>query len=432
MKIKTTFLIQGQFITGVDPEVMDIMSRYTFGWLQSQLDSLVTPSTYEPPQTWAHYTAMVDAVKALNPDWKCGMYFSGATYQRQWEPGYPALADAELFHKPDGSLLVYDDGLPGPPPAASRFRWWRMVDEGVRARYLAYMLDWLSDTHFDGLFIDAWSPGFYANMIRTAPTGGQFGLAGGISEGPAHTALYWSDAMVAWTEELTTALEAEGHRVYLNGLGLTPGYSASDLDQVFLGDGQVNTARYGTGFLFEHGHRLYGDVDVFTDTMALFAAGLALDGREGFLQCYPLLFGPSGVGDAPVYTQNLDLARFYLACYLLVQNERSYFWYYQLSAFDPNGDTSSNGALHWSADWDLDYGEPTGRAFSSSPETIRWREYTRGYAVVNPTATTKPFGKVGTFRVWDPEDGLHLHITNNPSTHYQMDPYSGHFLWRAA
>lgn len=88
--------------------------------------------------------------------------------------------------------------------------------------------------------------------------------------------------------------------------------------------------------------------------------------------------------------------------------------------------------VHWEDDWDLDFGEPTGIAYQTSPETYVWRQYTRGYAIVNPqSATVHLFDRPGSYRAWDADDGPIITVTNDPTTFYPVPPRTGVYLFHA-
>lgn len=416
------------------------LARYDRGWIQALTEIIAPGPPYEPPQDYAPITAITNAIKAVNPDTRIGIYEGSGFFARPYEPIYPSLNSADLFNKPDGTDLIYEVN-----DVKHKFPNYLLGE--VRSRVIAFLLALCEEEDFDGLFLDSWSPAAMAQWIALPPPSGFLELPGGILEGPAHTSAFWEAIFTTFTRELTAAFEATGRFVHVNGLGF-------DSSSAYLGALQVNTADYATGTHFESVYEAYRDPTKFAQAISAVRTATLTKGAECFVLALPTTFnitaGDGAGGSTVPYILNRDLMRFYLALYLLVDLDgRTFLGYFDqgagemttpfISAFGPSytpwggpyfgWDVNNDPAVYYADDWDHEYGRPTGHYVDGGTTRLWWRKFTRGYAVVNPTAGALTFREPGAFRVWHPTAGQVVNIGPEASSWYACPPYSGHFLF---
>lgn len=392
-------------------------ARYDRGWLAPDgEETLVTPATHLPPQTWETVAARATAIHALNPSQQIGLYDGSAAFSRHYEAGYVFSEDADLFHDPAGTALTYNAGN-------ITYRFPNLAAAGVRAEMIAEYVAHCQAYGFDGgIMWDSWTPSQYSGYVTASSGDPHFDLDGGCLESPIHLQATWEKLLAVYSLEMQQAMEAAGMRLYLNGLG----YSSAD---TFLGTYQSNTANYGSGVLHEHVHRMYKSATLFDQGLTMTRLAVA-NGAEVLWYAAPDLFkntNPDGGGGSTIaYTVDNDLRRFYWASYLLVQGPKTYYGFYPYGA-GVAYTFASAAYVDYDDIYDLAYGIPTGRSYQTTPETLRWREYSRGFAVVNPTSTEQAFRRPGSYRVWDPVSGSRITVAHNAP--YYVPAYTGLFLF---
>jgi hypothetical protein len=424
MRIKTSSNL-AFFGTMPSSAVFDNLAKYDWFWQNvDQSDALTPANDFAGAQDWTFLDAINAGIKSRNPATKHGLYVSaGAAYARPWDPMAGWLTSADSLHAPDGTPFVYNNG-------SFSYTWANYADAGVRERHIAQYLAFLGARNLDGIFFDNWNPLVYAWWIN-----GNSGLSnypGGLREGRYHLTSTWVDWLKTWTTQFRDALEAEGYTLEANGLGPVLGGDA--VNEAFLGTYASNTGTYVSGMIFELGQRMYKNPAIFVDSMTgLFLAQAT--GTAVWMHCQPWVFritdpdgSPDFSGSTVAYTLGRDLERFYLATYLIWADSRSYFGYSDQIAYF-GVDAGGHAYAFWSPDWDKDFGEPTGRHLHGGTTGLWWRQYTLGYAVVNPTASGLVFTQPGTYRLWDATTGPLLTVTSGSPL--QIPPDSGYFLFNA-
>lgn len=161
---------------------------------------------------------------------------------------------------------------------------------------------------------------------------------------------------------------------------------------VFNGFNPVLTRPYGpshTGFAdgldgidLEHAEYLYYSPDWFKSGLETLAS-LANQNKKIFFNAEPGLSMHS-MGNAPVPVKDLNLERFYLATFLLFNNNSTtYFAYVPIY---PENDTD----VYFYKDWYTDFGTIQD-VYRSDGQDLFYRHYTYGLVVVNPTDQPKTY-----------------------------------------
>ena len=396
------------------------LARYTEGWAANQTEVLTQSLPTGVPQDWTALTDYTDAIKALGTGIRIGIYAGSAVFARPYEPRYEQIADADLMVGSDGTTLVYVTN-------DVRHRWPKLMVGEVRERLASYLVAFCDDNDLDGVLFDSWSPDYYALQVAS----GWFSYAGGTREGPYHTAAAWLETLGTWTLEAQAALEAAGHKLYINGLGIDPLTPPTGLGAL-----QVNTANYATGVLHEGVHQAYKDATVAGYVISAVRTA-AERGAEVHFWAQPNMFrathpdgSPDFSGSTVAYTLGDALQRFYLNTYLQAMHPTlTYYGYsdgYRYQTYTPDG-TASN--VYYSDDWDHEYGTPTGHHVDGGTTRLWWRRFTRGVSVLNPTASELTFREPGAYRLNHPTAGQVVSIGPEAATWHRMDPYTGAFLF---
>lgn len=416
-KIQTSwFLLFPEASGNPSAENLARAARYTFGWIWNQTEILAPGPPYEPPQDWSPITDISDAIKALNLDTKVGLYCGSGMFSRPYEPGYTFIDDADLFHKPDGTDLIYTVN-------DVNHRFPNLKRPEVRDRLASDYAAFAEAHDFDGLLWDSWSTPAMAFWIsQPEVSGGFFELPGGILEGAAQTEAFWEDVFTPYTLGVKEALEADGRKLYVNGLGFDPAPPAS----TYMGVHTTNVVDYATGALNEVAYRCYGNATLFAQTIEMMRLATASSRGEVYFVAQPALLATTD--PSVVFTLGDDLMWFYLATFLLVDvGTQTFFGYWPNTAYI--GLQAGAPYVNYEDAWDLRYGKSVGRHVDGGTTRLYWRRFTEGVAVVNPTASALTFREPGAYRVRHPESGQVVNIGPEASSWYAMPPYTGTFLF---
>lgn len=420
--IKTAWMLD-YFGVALDEAATANAAKYDRGWFKPNQANLVTPASVAPPVDWDGVKAdYLDPIHAENPDQLIGLYISGATaFNRPWDPGWAFTDSDQRLHKSNGDPLVYNDGT------FDVYTWVDYGRDGVRSDHLAQYRAFCETYGFHSLFLDSWLPSFYASCITSL----LFTETGGLLEGPYHTVAPWIDWLGTWTPELRAGLNADGRELWVNGVAPTS-YDPSDPEDVFMGDDYSNTVLYADGALMESMHRTYGEVAEFPSYIAAIRRARDLGGSLYFLTL-PWIWTLGGTQpEGGVPSDATALQRYYLAVYLLVQNERTLLGhqpYAHQAYFGIDGSSNPRVYRPDPDDWLLDFGAPTGHHVDGATTRLWWRRYTNGYAVVNPTGATLTFREPGNYRLWEPDSGPIVTIGPEATSWYAVPPRTGVFLF---
>lgn len=369
----------------LDATAIANLAKYTLGFLKMDGSWISGPA-----MDWAAMqAAYVTPVKAANPDTEIGLYVgAGGSVARGGggigiDPAFAFASDAQCLHQPDGGVVQFTFG-------GVDWRWPNYLRDGVRSDHIAQYLAFLETYRLDAVFFDSWLPSFNADFL----TAHDAESAAGSQEGPTHTLGWWLAALPTWTAELSAALEAEGYRVWANGVGTVP-YDPNDAEDAFMGRYQENIVDYATGALMEHGHRTYVSAALLADAIAAASAVEAKGGELHFLCLSHLL---ATTDPAVAVADETTMARYYLAVYLLIQSERTFFGHQPYSKTEYLGFVGGTPAVYWSDDWEIDFGEPAGPA--TLEDGLWMRTYSKGVAVVNGTTSGATFTRAGSYRLW--------------------------------
>ncbi len=207
----------------------------------------------------------------------------------------------------------------------------------------------------------------------------------GCIEGPCNTKDYWYTNQKSLSQEINAALD-QSREVTYNGV-------VQFLKPELTGYGVMNSEplAYHDGVLVEHPHTMILSEKDFTEYMQVFDV-LIPQQKKVIIWVQPKII--SLQHPTFQFTNDLNLERFFLATYLLIQsNPYTYFGYNPATVYDGN-----NGVFFYK-DWYLDYGAPVGSYTVANKLYIR--QYAHGIAVVNPT--TAPITYMlpgGTYKRW--------------------------------
>lgn len=396
-RIKTAALLYFHDID-LTGDALTNAARYDRFFLKIDNTSLTVPLSLAPPVDWSGKvkTKYVDPIKALNPAIKMGLYVNaGQVCARPWDPAYVFATDAQCLHQPDGDVLDFILG-------GVHYRWPNYVRDGVRADHVAQYLAFCETYDIDMLFFDSWYPSF----ARTFLTANDAESVAGSQEGATHTDAYWISAMPTWATDLRDGLDATGRELYVNQI--TPGvYGVSAAEDALLGQDSQNILDYVHGALFETFYYYAYSTDPATNFPLTLRTITAAQSHGGavFVLAIPWLFTiafpaapPTTYGTTFALPDATTLARYYLATYLLIQDERSSFGFQPFLNIAYFGFDSGVTRVYWSDDFNIDFGDAAGSYYVDG--TLYVRVYSRGVAVVNPALTGATFTRAGTWRVW--------------------------------
>lgn len=395
-------------------EMQERASRHDRIWLSYDQVVLADPVNLIGPQDWSAYKQQAAMLHGNNPKQFVGMYVGGLQ-ARQMDPNDPWVTDADILHMGagDGRPIVHMQG-----GVANRIP--NYGSPVVRAKLVNHYLEFCVANGFDGILLDSFSPAYYSQVVRDPPSlGGWAGASAGCLEGAAHLEGWWNDALALFGEQLRWGFEQAGKQVYV--VGLSDGYGGP-----WAGFGNSSLVDYASGAISEHVHRMYLGAATFQGHMQ--AIQMATAKRRGvFFSVTPRLFSDTDALTLEQIPTGQDFERFYLACYLLIQEApyTSYgyhpYWAYR------GWDDAAQPYCHWSDDWLLDFGTPlTGTATLANGVTFR--HYSTGIVVVNPNATAQQFPVAGRFCVWDRPNGYTFQTTA-PDYILNVPARTGWFMW---
>ncbi len=414
------------FPVGTTPEIRQrLAKRHRWVWIKTDHSVLTSVPALTGPCDFSGPLALVADLKAINPKVRVGMYVGGVANPNSHHPHYAPLEDADLLHATPSQPLEWAPTTVPHQPGEQRLRIVNYSRPETRAKLIAFWRAFCAEHDLDGITFDTFNPGYYAAWMALAPATpnvyGGFGLPNGGVEGAFHTEAWWFSALSTFCWQLRWALAQDGREVWVNGLYEYPNYVPTT-DQANIGRGYANVSNYVSGQLSEFGHVMYGSPAALRGNLDVAALATSIN-RRSFWLLQPMF---QGLPD----TQ--DVARFYLACYLLMQKPG-----YTLFGYHPKPDPYQahelvNGQYvpylyDGGEDWDHDYG--IARTGVNWTGDVAWREYTRGYAIVNASSgygyLTLP---AGAYRNWHPETGGLVTLTAaNPGMN--VPPKYGMFLF---
>lgn len=437
MMLSTAAMLQFPF--GTTPELRErLATRHRWVWIKTAHETLVASGgtlNLTGPAEFSGVATLAAQLKSINPRVQVGMYVGGLASPDSHHPHYDWLDDADLLHSSPTQPLTWSPSQSPAEPQARRVKIINYNRPETRAKLIQHWRTFLADHNLDGVVFDTFHPAYYAAWMSLAPAtpnaNGGFGLPNGGVEGAFHTEAWWFLALSVFVWQLRWALGIDGREVWVNGLYDYPGYNAANTDHAAIGRGYTNVAQYASGLLAEYAHTMHkSPADLRGNIEA--AQLVNAQNRGTFWMIHPGAFAydPSGytVTDSP------DLRRFYLAAFLLMQKPPYTYHGYNPGPMYQAFETVNGEHVPWlfdgGEDWDQDYG--VARTGVNWTGDVAWREYTRGYAIVNASSgygylTLPP----ATYRNWHPEAGGPVEITaENPGMN--VPPKSGLFLFRSA
>jgi hypothetical protein len=436
----------------VTDDILDrAATRYVWAFLNSDPGTtLADPANLLGPNDFSYVVGLAAQIKARSSSARVGYYAGGLASPDSHYPPYDWLSDEDLLHKTDGSPVIQEPALSPAEPGSRRVRVINLSRAATRSKLIGNWISWLQSNGFDGILYDTWEPFYYAAQMTQvwAPTG--------TLEGATSTSLWWAEQLKAYTSEMTAAFEAVGLEVWSNGLqGLTRAYDPNDPTYQLVGQEQTNVALWNDGVLAEADHQIYLGEPYWSAYLAQAARLEAINGRVFYFHLtqtfwfsdptfvFGAAFNPSlpdyGLPKTAAFTNAITegwFHRFYLASYLLIERPG-----YTLFGFHDEGsyqgyrmDGSEPYLFDGGADWDGDLGAALGAYTTDAVGgvTIYYREFERGFAIVNPSTTSGGSFRVpGLYRAWDAEDG-DTYIVSDDAPRVQIPPQTGLILYKIA
>ncbi len=411
--------------------------RHRWVWINTAhetLDLLGDRPNMIGPAEFSGVASLASDLKAIKSSVKVGMYVGGLASPDSHHPHYAPLADEDLLHASPSQPVVMNPSQSPAEGGARRVKVINYTRPETRAKLISFWRGFLANHNLDGVVFDTFNPGYYADWMALPPATinaeGGFGLTNGGVEGAFHTESWWFAALSLFTWQLRWALAQDGREVWVNGLYDYPGYSAANMDHAAIGRGYSNVEKYNSGLLAEYGHVMHkSPADLRGNIESAMLANAQSRGTFWLIQPGAFAYDPSGY----TVTDGLILQRFYLACYLLLQSPGYTFFGYHpgpmYQAYRTVNGVNEPWLYDGGEDWDRDYGVATSGVNWTGD--VAWREYTRGYAVVNASSgygyLTLP---VGSYRDWNPAliDASVTITAADPGMN--VPPKSGLYLWK--
>ena len=381
---------------------------------------------------------IIAEIKGMNPKSKQGLYIGGVLSPDSYYWPYLFLKNRDdlVLHRKNGQVVEKIPNWKDAASGAEGYRYLRLINlfnPNTTEEIGNFWKNIYQTKKVDGLLIDGFDPLVNADWTRR-PAGFSdsekgLGLAEGCKEGPCSSDAYWTSNMPAFTSRLSQISESVGADVFSNGL-FWYGYNPNDAWSQFRGPVAQNFANYNTGVLSEWIVEAYVYPDRFKDYMEAIQ-NITNKNKKVFFYAIPQVLKyitPSPYTDAK---NNLDMERFFLGSYLLIQkNPLTFFGYHPGQPYSAYFNTSyptdnkTFPEMFFYKDWNLDYGNPQ-TPYAIAPNGLYYRGYDNGVIYVNPTdqPITNDLAPQQTYLIWDPCYGTQV------KDRMTFPPKSGYFLF---
>ena len=346
-----------------------ISKEIDYFWFdQSSLSSQQPDGSY----TFTNLFNAINELKGLNSAMKLGTHAGGAGVMAPYHIPFSALVNEDLLHDSGGSVLKFTPD--------NRNSFINLATDSARLKIINKWKDvFNSNPNLSGIDLDQ----YYSYQDDAA-------LANGCAEGPCNTKNFWESNLITLSQGLMSALA--GKDVTYNGLYYNLHASGNN--------GTMNSGfvPYHTGVLSEWPHEIITSPTIFAQYLSTITS-ITSQGKNVFFWVQPQILPRSH--PSYVFTNDLNLERFFLGAYLLIQqNPLTYFGYH------PGDIYNVNNGMYFYSDWNLDFGTPSAN-YVAMPNGLYYRLYTKGTAVVNPTdqPQTFTFTDSNQYRTWDLANG---------------------------
>lgn len=345
---------------------------------QSSLASELASGAY----SFSELFNVISTLHSLNPNIKIGTHAGTPVILGPYHLPYSSLSDTDFLHDSSGNVL-HEGNL-------------TYLNLGSATTRQKIAVSWqsifTSNPGLTGINLDG-----YVSAHLNA------GLQSGCREGACTTQEYWFSGMEALSSALKAALP--GKDITYNGLFYTvnPAQVKGPMASGFVD--------YNDGVLVEWPHEMIVSPAIFSAYLNTIGTVLSKQ-KKVFFWVQPLILNQSYPSVS--WTNDLDLERFYLASYLLIQqNPLTYFGYH------PGAIYNGTLGLYFYPDWNRDYGAPSAPYVLQS-NGLYTRTYANGIVVVNPTNSTQTFTlpTSANYREWDAVSGTSV-STQTPIASHQ-------------
>lgn len=359
------------------------------------------------------------AQNSLNSKFKIGIHAGAIASSNPLFVIWPSLVEDNFLHDSTGSRISY----PGQP----LFKFLYLQNEDTRRR-LANGFSQIMNTYpLDGLLLDSFSsPHLILQQV--------LGNNNCREQFDCKSSANWFPYIKQTTMDIKAVLPNSSSKdIIYNGI------FAPNSQLLPTWDGNMNQGflNYTDGALIEHVHSILVDESIFKDYMEQINTATSLQKKilffvqpQLFYQTHPTdnvsLRNPVNMtGWRSFLSDNnipieLNLERFYLACYLLIQkNPYTYFGYHPGFVFSGDFD------VYFYEDWNKDYGDPLD-TYQITANGLYTRTYKNGFVVVNPTTQALPLQlQESNLREWDASSGM---IASSQDV--MIPPKSGKFFFK--
>jgi len=324
------------------------------------------------------FSSKIQELKALNGRMHIGVHGGGIASIAPLYLMSPFFLDEDYLHAPDGTMII---GSSQSLTTAHRFL--NVTDPYARLRGVTGWQNFLRDNpDVSGFFLDGYVPW---GMFQPE-------LSSGCLESPpdCRTEFFWIPSYQQFAMEIKDGIPSNRDFMF-------NGFSSSSPDPYDVR--RAGFAGYHNGAMMEWGHEMYFREPAVFRTYMQAIDRLTRDNKKVVFYVEVQII--EGWEPVPAYSNDLDLQRFFLASYLLFQNNLTYFGYYPGGKFEP-------GQLFFYSDWNKSYGTPLDVFRNNENPDLYYRAYSSGYAVVN--ASTQPVRfefppGVTAWREWDADNG---------------------------
>jgi len=374
----------------------------------------------------ANYSLLINNINLLkalsqqyrNPNFKIGIHAGSVTSLNTQFLSWQFLNESNFLHNSLGSRISF--------PGQEAFKFLYLQNQDTRSRLANGFAQTMTNLPINGLVFDSYaSPHLVLQQVLGTGNCQEAFNCKDIND--------WLPYLKQLPQDIKASLpNPQNKDIIYNGI-----FYSDEINPTWEGTMNQGFLNYTDGALVEHVHRILKSPEIFKSYIE--AMNLAVSsGKKIFFLAQPQMFYQTDTKDnvgqrsgsnmtqwTSFLTDNniptdLNLERFYLTSYLLIQkNPYTYFGYHPSFVFSGDFD------IYFYKDWNRNYGDPLGN-YTVTSAGLYTRNYQNGFVVVNPTIEAHVFqfpDPAKNYLLWDSVNGP---AANNSM---QINPRQGVFLF---